>query len=145
MLCCAMGNLTVDDLRWIWHSMITTAQKWRVIGDDAGIADGYPGSEICYPVPSLVLIQICITVLFVGIICQSGPGADVVSGGRQQTTRWPYVMLYHHGQLWARADSRFAPGQWETALLCNDVSHWLGTSLGSALWVVQHPGVLLLG
>ena len=25
-----------------------------------------------------------------------------------------------------RADSRFAPCQWETALLCNDVSHWLG-------------------
>ena len=28
-----------------------------------------------------------------------------------------------------RADSRFAPSQWETALLCNDVSHWLNTSL----------------
>ena len=35
-----------------------------------------------------------------------------------------------------RADSRFAPSQWETALLCNDVSHWLGASLESALsWV----------
>ena len=32
-----------------------------------------------------------------------------------------------------RADSRFAPSQWETALLCNDVSHWLGTNLESAL------------
>ena len=32
-----------------------------------------------------------------------------------------------------RADSRFAPSQWETALLCNDVSHWLGASLESAL------------
>ena len=32
-----------------------------------------------------------------------------------------------------RADSRFAPSQWETALFCNDVSHWLGTSLESAL------------
>ena len=32
-----------------------------------------------------------------------------------------------------RADSRLAPSQWETALLCNDVSHWLGTSLESAL------------
>ena len=31
------------------------------------------------------------------------------------------------------ADSRFAPSQWETALLCNDVSHWLGASLESAL------------
>ena len=32
-----------------------------------------------------------------------------------------------------RADSRFAPSQWKTALLCNDVSHWLSTSLESAL------------
>ena len=28
-----------------------------------------------------------------------------------------------------RADSRFAPSQWETTLLCNDVYHWLGASL----------------
>ena len=38
--------------------------------------------------------------------------------------------------LWAlsiRADSRFAPSQWETALLCNDVSHWLGASQESVL------------
>ena len=27
-----------------------------------------------------------------------------------------------------RADSRFAPSQWETASLCNDVSHWQGAS-----------------
>ena len=32
---------------------------------------------------------------------------------------WSRPILY-------RADSRFAPSQWETALLCNDVSHWLG-------------------
>ena len=31
-----------------------------------------------------------------------------------------------------RADSRSAPSQWETALLCNDVSHWRGASLESA-------------
>ena len=31
------------------------------------------------------------------------------------------------------ADSRFAPSQWETVLLCNDVSHWLGANLESAL------------
>ena len=36
-------------------------------------------------------------------------------------------------QLYHRADSRFAPSQWETGLLCNDVSHWLGASLKSAL------------
>ena len=32
-----------------------------------------------------------------------------------------------------RADSRFAPSQWEMVLLCNDVSHWLGASLESTL------------
>ena len=32
-----------------------------------------------------------------------------------------------------RADCRFAPSQWETALLCNDVSRWLGANLQSAL------------
>ena len=32
-----------------------------------------------------------------------------------------------------RADSRLAPSQWETALLCNDVSHWVGASPESAL------------
>ena len=35
--------------------------------------------------------------------------------------------------LFSSADSRFAPSQWETALLCNDVFHWLGVSLESAL------------
>ena len=32
-----------------------------------------------------------------------------------------------------RADSWFAPSQWETSLQSNDVSHWLGTNLESAL------------
>ena len=32
-----------------------------------------------------------------------------------------------------RADSSVAPSQWETTLLCNDVSHWLGATLESAL------------
>ena len=32
-----------------------------------------------------------------------------------------------------RADSWFAPSQWEMALLCNEVSHSLGTSLESVL------------
>ena len=34
-----------------------------------------------------------------------------------------------------RADSRLAPSQWETALLCNDASHWLGANLESALYM----------
>ena len=44
-----------------------------------------------------------------------------------------------------RADSRFVPGQWETALLCNNVSHWMGANLESALQMIlssQPCGVL---
>ena len=32
-------------------------------------------------------------------------------------------------------DFRFVPSQWETALLCNDVSHWLSANLESVLCV----------
>ena len=40
-----------------------------------------------------------------------------------------------------RADSRFAPSQWETTLLCNNVSHWLGLSLDSALFGLEDKAV----
>ena len=37
-----------------------------------------------------------------------------------------------------KADSRFVPSQWEAALLWNDISHWLGANLESALqWTYQ--------
>ena len=36
-----------------------------------------------------------------------------------------------------RDDSRFALSHWETMLLCNDVSRWLGASLESALYYVR--------
>ena len=43
-----------------------------------------------------------------------------------------------------RANSRFAHSQWETALLYKDVSHWLGTSLESALWLTLVQSMNLL-
>ena len=43
--------------------------------------------------------------------------------------------LYTEMGPWFRTDSRSAPSQWETSLLCNDVSHWLGTNLESALLI----------
>ena len=46
----------------------------------------------------------------------------------EKTTPLPTKNIY-------RADSRFVPSQWETALLCNDVSHLLGASLELALCV----------
>ena len=38
---------------------------------------------------------------------------------------------------YTRADSKFAPSQWETVLLCNNVSHWLGANQESALHTLQ--------
>ena len=56
-----------------------------------------------------------------------------------------WVLQSFPGQSFNRADSRFAPSQWETVSLCNDVSHWLGASLESArinkshdIWTVNH-------
>ena len=40
-----------------------------------------------------------------------------------------------------RADARFARSQWEAVLLCNDVSHWLGTTLESTLVVPPYDAV----
>ena len=37
-----------------------------------------------------------------------------------------------------RADSWFAPSQWQTSLQSNAVSHWLGANLESALYICVH-------
>ena len=63
--------------------------------------------------------------------------------GARGKTNWHGWVKGHWPKIdtkWHRADSRFVPSQWETsfsqwemALQSNDVSHWLGTSLESAL------------
>ena len=47
--------------------------------------------------------------------------------------KWTCLPFSHAHIQRDRVDFRFAPSQWETALLCNDVSHWLGTKLELAL------------
>ena len=55
-----------------------------------------------------------------------------------------YILLIsYYIYIYARADSRFAPSQWETALLCNDVSHWLGVGLESAMYAEYIPHFLI--
>ena len=46
--------------------------------------------------------------------------------GTWSAETWPSQMLVD-----IRADSAFAPSQWETSLHCNAVSHWLGANLES--------------
>ena len=40
----------------------------------------------------------------------------------------------HLPLIYNRADCRFAPSQWQTLLQSNNLSHWLGTNLESALY-----------
>ena len=57
--------------------------------------------------------------------------------GHQQPWYWLFssriCWFQHQDGYSSRADSRYAPSRWEAALLCSDVSHWLGTSQESAL------------
>ena len=49
-----------------------------------------------------------------------------------KVSKKPYVV---------RANSMFAPSQWETVLFCNDVSHWQGANLESALCRPFHTNI----
>ena len=65
------------------------------------------------------------------------------------TRKMFFIWWRHHDILNYRASSMFAPSQWETALFCNDVSHWVGASLGSAMnyitiCLLQHTRTELL-
>ena len=51
--------------------------------------------------------------------------------------RFTSVALRQSYNCSSRAESRFVTSQWETALLCNNVSRWLGASLESALLQCQ--------
>ena len=44
-----------------------------------------------------------------------------------------------------RADCRFAPSQWETAILCSGVSHWMGANMESPCIHINKEARSLLG
>ena len=52
---------------------------------------------------------------------------------RRSETNIPPTTLLCGGIRTLRTYSKFAPSQWEMALLCNAISHWLGANLESAL------------
>ena len=56
-------------------------------------------------------------------------------GSAERAVHLGHGWQHRTGELWYRADSRFAASQWETTLLCNNVPHWLGASLESALMI----------
>ena len=51
-------------------------------------------------------------------------------------TRSHLAYLGFHSTEEDQIHNRFAPSQWETALLCNDVSHWMGAGLESAQYML---------
>ena len=58
---------------------------------------------------------------------------------RRITSRGTKANVTHsttYSIVYLRDYSRFAPSQWETPLLCNDISHWLGANLKSALYLI---------
>ena len=59
-----------------------------------------------------------------------------------------FYLFYHVHRLHCiefKADSRFVTSQWETVLLCNDVSHWLDANRESVLklstWIAGHTSL----
>ena len=64
----------------------------------------------------------------------SSDTADWMGALPGHVTQLPLSAVAIPGNYLYMADSRFAPSQWETALLCNDVSHLLGVNLESAMF-----------
>ena len=64
--------------------------------------------------------------IFLGIYCKHN-GCEMPS---RSAMIFSLIVLSENNRLIL---ARLVPSQWETALLCNDVSHWLGASLESTL------------
>ena len=69
---------------------------------------------------------------FIPGACATRNFAYLVRGPWHEPYHWYRKIIQTLSSL-HRDHSRFVPSQWETALLCNDVSHWLSASLKSAL------------
>ena len=59
---------------------------------------------------------------------------SVTDGPSLPSGSWCNSYVPSDTYIYPRADSRFAPSQWETALQSSAESHWLGTNLESALY-----------
>ena len=82
--------------------------------------------------------KLCVTGLFAGNSSGTGEFPALMASNAENVSIWwrHHECMYHMLALSSSnsglADSTFAPSQWETALLCNDVSHWRGANLESA-------------
>ena len=65
-------------------------------------------------------------------MARKGQAGSKINNNLREYQRTKCLQRLYKGED-IRADSRYAPSQWETALLCNDVSYWLDASLESGL------------
>ena len=80
------------------------------------------------------LVTILVTYIFEYIVLQLSSLTVSWHGKALHISHYKILWWATTGHQWiCRADSRFVPSQWETVLLCNNVSHWLGANLESAL------------
>ena len=70
------------------------------------------------------------------ILCIFKPG-NLATPQATLPFKWRLLRNFQATETWIlplnRADSKFVPSQWEKALLCNDVFHWLGANPELAL------------
>ena len=99
---------------------------------------------------SMQRVNHCSDVCSIKLYCLWGVFCDYLicrADSRFAPSQWETTLLCNVVSHWlgaTGADSRFAPSQWEMVLLCNDVSHWLGASLESTLDMVHIICSLLL-
>ena len=121
---------TVCSAIWSVWQQTKAPQKWLLVGDSPHKG---PVTRKAFPWHDVIMHR---TVRRKQSVAPILPLAAFRSGyWRSDTAIMSYRCLGLGIRLTiiTRADSRFVPSQWETALLCNDVSHWLDASLESAL------------
>ena len=122
----------------IWISNLVLYRcNWRfcfvILGETYTAEDGCNTCH-CTRMPDDNLVPTCTIMM-----CPEPENQCTANGVTYQEGRYQYrsgcywFSCYTWKPITALILSRFASSQWETALLCNDVFHWLGSNLESAL------------
>ena len=118
-------------MTWYTPYLALTGQLWYVLYWNWEKYDSVITTPHC-----IALTYFLVFSLLAGSNCQSryhtrSVGYFYLCNGDKWHPALPEISLrkwlskYLDSETESRADSRFAPSQWEAALLCNDVSHWL--------------------
>ena len=122
-------------LMFWWRNVSTWWALYVQEPIEQSILSSHAGTRNCPVFCGLVQYRRCLTSIWIPIIKMRWSwdllvfmmGIPILLWWHLYITLSPICIYY-------RADSRFVLSQWETALLRNDISHWLGASLQSALY-----------